>query len=278
MTLRPLALLLLLSTAAHAEDEKPTLFINDLVAQGTTPEQAAAFTDAVVNSLSARKLFKIVTPRELQATLGVERQRQLLGICESDPTACAQDLGNQTKAPFMLIGTLARVGTAFQLSLQMVDTRKGQSLSRSSRISGSLDALAKLVPYAASEATGVPLPPPPSKVLPIALMTAGGISFIAGGVLGLQALSRQQVLNDQLCPTGASPAVRCTGVNLEPRQFYVDKNAELAGQKALSLGLLLGGAAVAAAGFVLWPAGDREGLSATLVPSDRGVALVGVFP
>ena len=181
-------------------------------------------------------------------------------------------------ARFVLSGQLARVGSAFQISLQMVDTEKAQTVARSTRLASDLETLRSLVPYAAAEATGSPLPPPPSRVLSVTMIAAGGGTLFAGGVVGLLALSRQQQLNDELCPTGAVPGDRCTGVNLHPRDFYLQRDNELSTQKALALGLMIGGAALAGVGVWLMPPAERAGLSAMLLPQPNGVAVTGAFP
>ena len=61
---------------------------------------------------------------------------------------------------FVLSGALSRLESSFQLSLQLLDTVKGQPLGRSVRIAPDLEVLRAQVPYAAAEATGSPLPPP----------------------------------------------------------------------------------------------------------------------
>jgi TolB-like protein len=250
----------------------------DLSAQGATPQQASAMTDAVVSALSNRKLFQVISSRDLETLLGAERQKQLLGVCESNPDACATDIGSATIARFVLSGQLAAVGSAFQLSLQMVDTLKGQTVARSTRLAGDLQTLRTLVPYAAAEATGSPLPPPPSRVVPITMIAVGGGTFFAGGVVGLLAISRQQLLNDELCPSGAAAAERCGGVNLRPRDFYVQRDGELATQKALSVGLMIGGAALLGLGLWLMPPAERASVAVQVLPQANGIAVVGSFP
>ncbi len=256
---------------------RPRLAVTDLVAQGTKPEEAAAITDAVVQSLAGRRLFDVVSGRDVEALISAERRKQLLGVCESSPEQCAADVASASLARFVLSGQLAKVGSAYQLSLQMVDTQKSQTVSRATRLAGDLETLRSVVPYAAAEATGSPLPPPPSRVLPITLMAVGGGTFFAGGVVGLLALSRQSLLNDELCPAGAVAGQRCTGVNLHPREFYVQRDAELSTQKALSVGLMLGGAALLGVGLWLMPPAERAGVAAFVVPQPNGVAVVGTF-
>lgn len=275
-TLSVLAAVVLAAAEPQAAAEKPRLFVATLAAQGVDPTEAAAFTDAIGATLASRGLFRVITTKDLESLLGAERQKQLLGVCEADPSACSQSAADAVTARFVLSGQLSRLGTAYQLSLQMVDTEKGQAVARALKLSDDLKTLRALVPYAAAEATGSPLPPPPSKVLPIALLAAGGAAFVAGSVLGMLALSRQTVVNDELCPTGNLPLARCEGVALRPRDYYLSQDAAIGTQKTIALGLVIGGAVVAALGIVLWPAADQSPRVA-LLPSFNGAALVGLW-
>lgn len=263
---------------ATAAEQKPRLVITELVALRVAPEESSALTDAVVTYLSSRGLFEVVGPRDVQTLLGAERQRQLVGACGEDSLACSLDLSKLVAARFVLSGQLARVGSAYQLTLQLVDTERSQTSSRSSKLAGSLEAIRDLVPYAASEATGSPLPPPPSRVLPITLLGVGGATLLSGGVVGLLALSKQGQLNDELCPGGPQPDGRCAGVNLRDHDFYVAQQKDLTVQKALGVGLMAAGAVMVGLGVWLMPAEDaRTRISARIVPGLNGVVLVGGF-
>jgi TolB-like protein len=270
---------------AEATDARPTLVVTDLVAQGVPPEQAAAFTDAVVQALSERRLFRVISSRDIQTVLGAERQRQIYGACAEEQPGCSNDLRDALGAQFVVSGALSRVGAAYQLSLQMVDSFKGRPVARSARLAGDLDVLQKLVPYAASEATGSPLPPPASRALQYSMLAGGGASFIAGGFLGMLALSRQGVINDELCPGGALDQIgdanrlvdTCAGQNLRPRSFYLEQDQAIGAQKTLALALMVLGTGLAAGGLYLMPppeGGPRVALSFT----GTGLFLVGELP
>lgn len=265
-------------TAAPAQPEKPRLFVVDLVPQGVTADEALALRDAVVAALNAQKLFDVVSSRDVQTLLGVERQRQLMGAC-ADEAQCASEAGALLQARFVLSGQLSKVGDAVQLQLQGLDTEKSRPLGRSTRIARTLDGLRALVPWMAAEAVGAPLPPPPSKVPAVMLLAVGGATFVTGGILGLQALATQTAVNDQLCPGGAQPGMRCEGANLSPREVYVRQSADLQARQGVALGMLIGGAALTALGVVLFPSDvTATRFAARVVPTGTGVAVVGVLP
>ncbi|MFO0594912.1 MAG: hypothetical protein U0228_06400 [Myxococcaceae bacterium] len=258
--------------------EKPRLVVTDFAAQKALPEEAQAIGDAVVTYLAARGLFEVVGPRDIQTILGVERQRQLLGACASDTLACSADVVKLISARFVLSGQLAKVGSAYQLTLQLIDTEKSQTASRSSKLAGTLEDLRALVPYAASEATGSPLPPPPSRALPITLLAVGGVTLLSGGGVEVLALSKESQLNDELCPGGPQPDGRCSGINLRPRTFYVQQQQQLTVQKIVGIGVMAAGALLVGLGVWLMPPEDaRARISLRLVPTPTGLALAGGF-
>lgn len=265
--------------AESAESEKkPRLVVNELTALRVAPEEAQAITDAVVTYLSARGLFEVLGTRDIQTILGAERQKSLLGACGEDSLACSVDFSKLLSARFVLSGQLARVGSAYQLTLQLVDTERAQTASRSSKLASSLEEIRALVPYAASEATGSPLPPPPSRVLPITLLATGGATLLSGGVVGLLALSKESQLNDELCPSGPQTDGRCAGINLRDRTFYVEQERSLVIQKAVSIGLMTAGALMVVFGVWLLPPDDaRTRISARVLPSLNGLVLTGGF-
>lgn len=279
--MRTLAVVLCLAAAStFAEDKpaaesKPRLLVVNLAAQGVSADEAAAMTDAVVQSLSERNLFQVISAKDVQTLLSAERQKQMLGAGCAE-TSCSTDLGTATDARYVLSGALSRVGSAYELTLQTVDSQKAQAMGRSSRLANDLITLRALVPYAAAEATGSPLPPPRPRWVQYTMIAAGSGLVIGGGVLGMQALSRQNVLNEELCPNGVV-AGECDGQNLRPRSYYLDADRSIGRDKTISLVLMGTGAALAAAGIFLLPP-PEGGPRVAVLPSPSGVAFAGVLP
>jgi TolB-like protein len=263
--------------AAQAKpDARPRLLVTDLTAQGVSAQEAAAMTDAVVQSLTERNLFEVLSRRDVETLLTAERQRQLLGTCDSSPEACAQDVGGALGARYVLSGSLSKLGPTYELAIQVLDTVKGRPVGRSTRLARELSTLRELVPYSVAEASGSPLPPPASRVLPYSLIGGGSAALLGGGVYGLIALSRQKVLNDELCPEDPVDGT-CQGRNLRELDFYRQENDRLARDKTLALVSMAAGAGLLAAGFYLMPP-PEGGPRIALVPMGRGLALVGVLP
>ncbi len=274
-----LALLALVTSAEAKPDARPRLLVNTLTAQGVTEQEAGAMADAIVSTLATRGLFDVVSSRDVQTILGVERQRALLGACQEEG-ACSgnADLQSTMSIRYLLTGQLAKVGSAYQLTLQLLDLASSKTLSRSTRLASSLEGLRAVIPWAAAEATGSPLPPPPTRVWQVSMMVVGGAAVLAGGAFGVLALSRQSQLNDELCPGGVTSDGRCNGTSLRPRSFYVQQDAALTVEKISSISVMAAGAVLAGLGFWLLPPDDpRTRISAVLVPNANGLSLAGSF-
>jgi hypothetical protein len=263
-------------SAPTSPEEKPRLLVTDLRAQGALPEQAAALTAALVQTLSERGLFQVLSSDDAQTLLTAERQRQVLGICSEDPSRCAVDVGVLLQTRYVLTGTLSRLGDTYELALQMLDSVKGQPVGRSTRLARDVETLRELMPWAAAEVSGAPLPPPASRVVPYSLISGGGAALVSGGVFGLIALSRQKVLNDELCPTRNEDG-DCVPATLRELSYYQKENSRLGRDKTVSLALMGAGAALVGVGLWLMPP-PEGGPRVALVPSGNGVAVVGVLP
>ncbi len=263
------------ATPKPAEDT-PRLLVADLTAQGVSAEEAAALTDALVQTLSERGLFQVLSRKDLQTVLSSERQRQMQGTCDEDPSRCATDVGSLLQARYVMTGSLSKLGSTYELALQMLDTVKGQPLGRSTRLARKVETLRQLMPWAAAEASGAPLPPPASRVLPSSLVAGGGAALVGGGVYGLIALSRKKVLNDELCPARDEQG-SCTPATLRELSYYQKENDRLGRDKTVSLLLMGAGAALVGAGLWLMPP-PEGGPRVALVPAGPGMAVVGVWP
>ncbi|MBM4778517.1 MAG: hypothetical protein GQE15_12515 [Archangiaceae bacterium] len=261
-----LAMVVALSLTAA---EKPKLAVLDLQVSGAAPEEGTALTDAITQQVSKREFFQVIASADIRTLLGMERQRQLLG-CAEDSTSCTAELAGALGARFVLSGTLSKLGDAYQLSLQTLDTQKSQPVGRSIRIASDVKELAEQLPWATAEATGTPVPQPPSRVLPITLISVGAAALIAGSIVGFSTLLEENGINRDL---SKDPA---TGSFLRLEQYQRD--AERLGlQRTISIASLITGAALVGTGvfFAIRPVG---GSTALIVPTSNGFAFAGVFP
>jgi TolB-like protein len=248
--------------------EKPKLAVLDLQPAGVAPEIATALTDAITQEVSRRGIFDVIASSDIRTLLGMERQKQLLG-CSDDAKSCTAELAGALGARFVLSGTLSKLGDALQLSLQTLDTQKAQPIGRSVRIAADARELSEQLPWAVAEATGTPAPAPPSRALSVSLIGVGGAALVTGAIVGIDALSRESALRQDL----AQPATTGTFKTFDT---YQDSANQIGLQKTLALVSAIAGAALLAGGIVAWPRAMSG--NATLLLTGNGLALVGVWP
>lgn len=251
--------------------EKPKIVVLELAPAGVEVEVAGAITEAMTSHLASRGMFDVLGAREIETLVSLERQKQLLG-CGDDNASCFAELGGALGARFVLSGTLAKLGNSYQLTLQMLDTQNAQTAGRSTRIAPTLEALRAMLPWALADATGTPPPPRPSNALSYSLVLTGAVALAGGGVVGFNALSREERMLEEL-------KIGETNENiLSPAQVYRTEANRLAIEKtgaAVALGV---GAALIGAGVLVYESDpSAEGSSVALVPTFSGAALVGVF-
>jgi len=269
-----LPLLVALAIAAApgpAPVAKPKLIVLDLAAVGgVDPQVAGALSEAVSAEVARTGYFQVLASKDVQTLLGLERQKQLLG-CSEDAQSCFTELAGALGARFVMAGSVAKLGDAYQLSLQVLDSRTAQPVGRTTRLGKDLKELRHAIPYAVADAAGTPSPAPPSRVLPLALASGGGAVVIAGALFGLDGLARERETNRELelADTG--------GAALKPASYYRDAAAASALEKTVALGALVAGAALVATGVFLFQQGGDTGGGVALVPTGNGMALVGVW-
>ncbi|MEW5741640.1 MAG: FlgO family outer membrane protein [Myxococcota bacterium] len=253
----------------------PSIAVGDLTRVNVTAELATFAAEHVGQTLGARG-FKVVTPRDMQAILGLERQKQLLG-CADDGTSCAAELAQAIGADLLLTGTIARLGAAVQLDLRLLDARDG---SVRARFSGKADDEAHLpelfarageeladalsaAPTAATSGLAMPRPTAATWVL-----LGAGVAVAGAGAVCL--ILAEQDYTSLLLPVSAGR------LTYEEGQATRDRGKALQVAGPIALGV---GAAVIAAGVVLWLRAPRSSpvVSGLVTPNGAALLLSGTF-
>ncbi|MDQ3265138.1 MAG: hypothetical protein M3Y59_16020 [Myxococcota bacterium] len=131
-----------------------------LTAVGLTAELSGYYAEHLAQKLAFQGL-RIVTAREIQALVGHERQRQLLGCTDEQ---CVADIAGALGADALLLGDVARVGGTLNFNLRILSSRDAERLAAfSARVDGedavltTLDRAAELMAAELSRKLGRPL-------------------------------------------------------------------------------------------------------------------------
>jgi hypothetical protein len=265
-------ILLLCALAAGADKptgQRPKLAVFEVtVAGGIDPQVAGPFTEALTTEIASRGFFDVISSRDVQALLGAERQRQIIGCSEQG--SCLTELAGAIGARFVLNGSLAKLGDTYQLTLQGFDSVKAQPLGRSTHLAKDLSTLRAQLPWAVAEATGTPLPAPPSHVLPYTLIGVGAAAIIGGAVLGLAANNDAARINDEFSQSDTN-AYRLPNT----ASYYQSWMGRLQVENGFAIAAIAAGAAAIGLGLFLNPAEGSGGARVALVPTRSGVGLAG---
>ena len=181
-----------------------------LTVTGIDAALSAPLTDQLARPLAP---IRVITPRDIAALLGLERQKELLGCAGAG--SCMAELGNALGVQGVLLGDIVELGKAIQVNTRVIDPVAGRQLAAASRRVGSegelFDALTQMglelrQQFYASQGLVAPPPlielePPAPKsrgtrrFFPIPLVV-GGAGVITGAVfLGLAESSYQQLVS-----------------------------------------------------------------------------------
>ncbi len=149
---------------------------------------ADSLSEQVSTELAASGAVEVANVSDLRTALGFERQKQLLG-CGAESSTCLTELSDALGAPWVVLGTLARLGDEMRLDLKLIRAADGVALARVGRSMSSKEtfsAVTALV-HQLLDDSGV-VARAPSKVPAVVLSSAGAV--VAGVGVGLLVDSR----------------------------------------------------------------------------------------
>lgn len=227
------------------------------------------FNEHVAQQLKLAKV-EVVTQREMQSLLGLERQKQLLGCGEQ--STCMAELADALGADGMLLGDLAKVGQRFQINLKIIGAGTGNTLAVFSDSVSSedqmVDALSRgayLLAVDVSHAMG--RPPPPE------LAGQGNRRFawapLVIGVLGVAGGTASWVVSENAYQHLKTAPVVTDGAETLSRGKTT--------QSLAVAGFVLGGVALAGAAVLFFLGAPAAPVSVAVSPHGASVVLRGEF-
>jgi len=200
--------LLVPTTATAADPEAPVkIAIMGLKAPGFNAATVENLYGILVAEIDSMPQYKVVARDEIEALLGLEQQKSMLGC---DDTSCLAEIAGALGVDKVIAGKVGKVGSTFVVNLTLIDHKTASVENRLVRtVRGKEDMLIEAVAQLGRElvgAEGVSSVMTSSStqtdgepnadqaggefpVLPVVALAAGGVGLIAGaGLLGLSAL------------------------------------------------------------------------------------------
>ncbi|MGC4117284.1 MAG: hypothetical protein QM765_22530 [Myxococcales bacterium] len=141
-----------LTTARQARGEETRraarVAVVDVKAIGSCDPKSVAPLSALVSSEAARLPVKVVAGSDLQALLGFEKQKALLGCSDN---SCLAEIGGALGVDYLLTSEVGEVGGRWLLSLALLDVKRGAAVARLTKKAKSQADLVEVVGEAVEE-------------------------------------------------------------------------------------------------------------------------------
>jgi len=160
----PAALAITVSLAAFGVNELPDeggaagerirIAVLDPTAKGEVPDELPA----AISSLAATKLvdlrvFDVITQDDVRQMIDHESNKQALG-CEAE-ASCLAEIGGALGVPWLLGGSIVKLGDAWILTLNLIEIEKAKPIARETISVDSISQLTAALPAALDKLTAV---------------------------------------------------------------------------------------------------------------------------
>lgn len=237
------------------------------------PSEGGFFEQHLAQALIGQGV-KVTTRKEIEAVLGIERNRALLG-CSTDSESCMTEIGASLGADAVLIGDIGKFGSRIQLNFKLVSSRTSAVLvAYSGQASPGEEVLSRLDEAAVILAGAIPM----NRRLPVkATVRRSGVKLAAGIGLLAFAVWPAVVGTTHLMARNEASSVQA-GAGPTAQAAYEPDIARFTLGAASGLGV----AAAAVAGGIFLVATSDETVPATVVSAayisdSAGVSVSGRF-
>lgn len=244
------------------------------------PANVAQFCAEHLSAELTNRGLRVITAAEINALIGMERQKTLLGCGDAQAQSCMAELAAALGTEAVMLGNLAKLGQGYQVNIKVIRSDNGVQLSNYLGSAPSFEALIPELTKAADKLAREslralrPSGSPPADVAIVAdapaassnrrwplipTIAAGAFGVASGVTFGLAMGKKDQVASGDIQTRAAADA------------------AVGEGKRFQTVALVTGGLAVAALGtaVVMYLLSDNASLA--LVPTFNGVAISGVI-
>ena len=250
----------LLAGGSQAEGRTKIMVLNLTASERDLQPLADSLSESVLTELQRSKNLEVVGQSDVASMLGVERQKQLLGCAES---VCLAALSGALGTPWLVTGSVARLGKAYRLDLKLLQASNGAATWRDGKTTQNDAEVFEVLTAMVKDLVRALDPTAPARVgaAPLVLVIAGAAVAIVGAVFTGLAAADWGSLND----TGWRASH--SWVDVQPTGNGFNRNVILGP-------ILLGTGLAAAAGGVVWWLTGRTSQVA-VIPLPGAVALSG---
>ena len=117
-------------TQAQAQESHPSLALMPLSAKQVTPEIVEILDELLIVTVYELGRYDVIAKGDIQAMLGMERMKSLLGCNES---SCASEIGGALGVDMMLTGSVGKLGRELVVTLLLVDAQAFKVKARKQR-------------------------------------------------------------------------------------------------------------------------------------------------
>ena len=141
--LMALGLIFVFAGGVSAEEKKalPRVAVKQLGGKGVDADTAATLTDVLCTRLMTHKKYNVICASDVAAILQATQQTALLGSCEDGN--CYEIMGKVLKAPYIVSGTIGKVGGSTVITISLIGTGDQKVIKRITHEIGPKDSLIK---------------------------------------------------------------------------------------------------------------------------------------
>lgn len=116
--------------AASFAAEKPRVVVLGISGSSEKLKQIGeSVAEQVLTELGKTELVEAMGTSDVQAVLGMERQKQMLG-CSENSTSCLAEISAALGAPWLVSGTIGQFGKTTRLDIKLIRAKDGKAIFR----------------------------------------------------------------------------------------------------------------------------------------------------
>jgi hypothetical protein len=138
------AFVTLMGSTAIAQQPKPKVLVNDLVAQGVQPHEAAVMSTAACQEMAKKSGLDVLCGEDIRTMMKFSAMNAAFDACNDEK--CYASMGRAMKARYVVSGSVSRLGAEYVLSMSMFDTEEGKAVGRGEAKADTLEKLHLQIP------------------------------------------------------------------------------------------------------------------------------------